>query len=544
MRAFVFFWVLCLAGAAAAAEYQWSVPVPSVISEETRAAPRAYLWVPPACERLRTLVLGQHNMLEEPLFESPVFREAMAKLGAAIVWVTPPLGGQEKFEAADAAHFEAMCKALAEVSGYEELVGVPVVPDGHSAMAEFPYLFAAALPQRTLAAVSLKGSWPDLTRAQPQAWIERFAASGVPLLFVSGEYEWAEERAGKVLAFRRQYPSSPFSMIADAGGGHFDHHDEMTRFIAGYIGHALEHRLDKDSNGRLRPVDAAREGWLVDRWRKDKAPRAAAVEVAGYRGEVRDTLWCFNQQQASDTERLQGAWAGRKAQLLGYQQNGETVPQVKGTHQQVTLEWLPDPAGDGATFHLDGCFLNEVPAGRPERWTGLKAGALVGHAAAGGPVTIRRICGPVAQLDERTFTLRFDRLGFDNEKRSNEIWFQAEHPGDAQYQRAVQQAVLHFPLRNREGRPQTISFEAIPDQKAGALQALKLKAASSAEARVQFYVREGPAEVAEDTLAFTPLPRRAKLPVTVTVVAWQWGRGLEPKLQTAEPVTRQFQILP
>jgi len=36
---------------------------------------------------------------------------------------------------------------------------------------------------------------------------------------------------------------------------------------------------------------------------------------------------------------------------------------------------------------------------------------------------------------------------------------------------------------------------------------------------------------------------RAKFPVKVTVVAWQYGRVLEPKLKTAEPVEQTFSIV-
>jgi len=28
----------------------------------------------------------------------------------------------------------------------------------------------------------------------------------------------------------------------------------------------------------------------------------------------------------------------------------------------------------------------------------------------------------------------------------------------------------------------------------------------------------------------------------VTVVAWQWGRGIEPKVKTASPVERMFLV--
>jgi hypothetical protein len=43
-------------------------------------------------------------------------------------------------------------------------------------------------------------------------------------------------------------------------------------------------------------------------------------------------------------------------------------------------------------------------------------------------------------------------------------------------------------------------------------------------------------------LKFTSLPPRTKFPVQVTVVAWQYGRAVEPKLQSAAPVERTFFI--
>ena len=526
-------------GVLRAAEYQWSVTVSSVVSGETKSPPRAFLWIPPTCQRVRAVVLAQHNMLEIPLLEHPEFRQAMAELSFAIVWITPPPGGAEKFVEEDATHFEAALRALADASGYGELAEAPVVPIGHSAMAEFPYLVAAHWPQRTLAAVSLKGSWPDLDRKPPQPWIERFAASGVPLLFVSGEYEWAEERAGRALAFRRQFPAAPLSMLADAGGGHFDHHAALTRFIAGYLRAAAEHRLGDHG---LLAIDATQWGWRVDRWHMDQAPRAAAAPVARYAGDSSQTYWCFDETQAQATERLQSAHARKQPQLLGYRQDGAVVPQVNGTHQQVTLAWRPEPDGDGLTFRLSGAFLDTVPEGRPERWTKLKAGAPIAHALGGGPVVIEPICGPVVKLTEDTFALRFDRVGFDNLRRSAEIWFQAVHPGDAQFKRAVQQALLRVPLRNTLGTPQTLRFDPIPDQKAGCVDPIPMHATSSAGAKVRFYVREGPAEVEGDHLKLSALPPRAKLPIPVTVVAWQWGRSTEPRLQSAEPVVHRFQV--
>jgi len=489
-------------------------------------------------------------MLEEGLLDHPLFRSALAELGFAAVWVTPAIDGVFHSDQGAGGHFETMLADLAAESGYAELAQAPVVPVGHSAMASYPYHFAAWNPGRTLAAISLKGNWPGNRGPGDPEWTGADVA-GVPLLFVSGEYEWADERAGKALAFRRDFPSVPFSMLADAGGGHFDLHDELVAYLADYLRKAARYRLPAapgplDQPVALRPIDAAHEGWLVDRWRQDKKPAASPAPVRDYKGDVGQAFWCFDEEQARSTERLQGAYAGRKAQLLGYREGRKIVEQNPKTHQQVTLKFTPEPEGDGLTFRLTGAFLDKVPEGRPMRWTGLPAGAPIKHAEDGGPVVIRRICGPVEKLSDDTFALRFDRLGFDNVKRSGEIWLLAEHPGDATFKRAVQQAVLRFPRRNTTGEAQTIEFPLIPDQRAGSAAPIALQATSSAGpgAKVRYYVRGGPAELDADgeTLRLTRIPPRAKLPVKVTVVAWQWGRASPPYRQTAEPVAQTFLV--
>ena len=53
---------------------------------------------------------------------------------------------------------------------------------------------------------------------------------------------------------------------------------------------------------------------------------------------------------------------------------------------------------------------------------------------------------------------------------------------------------------------------------------------------------DGPAEIAGSTLEPTTIPPRTKMPVKVTVTAYQWGRSTEPLVQSAEPVERTFLI--
>ncbi|MCY3018813.1 MAG: hypothetical protein NTW87_07270, partial [Planctomycetota bacterium] len=65
---------------------------------------------------------------------------------------------------------------------------------------------------------------------------------------------------------------------------------------------------------------------------------------------------------------------------------------------------------------------------------------------------------------------------------------------------------------------------------------MPLVATSDAGLPVSFFVVAGPAIVREKTLVFTPIPPRSRLPVTVTVAAWQWGRRGDAAVQMAEVV--------
>jgi hypothetical protein len=125
------------------------------------------------------------------------------------------------------------------------------------------------------------------------------------------------------------------------------------------------------------------------------------------------------------------------------------------------------------------------------------------------------------------------------DRRMGDIWLVASHPGDAKYRGTVEQALMKIPFRLNAGAEQTITFPEIPDQETGT-KLLALNATSSAGVPVYYYVREGPAEVDGDVLKFTAIPPRAKFPVKVTVVAWQYG--VPGKIKSAEPVTREFNL--
>ena len=106
---------------------------------------------------------------------------------------------------------------------------------------------------------------------------------------------------------------------------------------------------------------------------------------------------------------------------------------------------------------------------------------------------LERICGPVEQVDDTTFTVRFYRMGMYNPRRTSDIWLLASHPGDKHYKGAVQQVNLRIPYRLTEGKRQHILFPGLEDVKAGSA-SLPLIAVSDCGLPVYYYVKEGPAQ--------------------------------------------------
>lgn len=535
---------ICLLSLAAmqtgvAAEWQWSVTVDSVVSSETQDHPRAFLWIPSNCRRVRAVVVGQHNMEEETIFEHPKFRAAMAELGFAVVWVTPAWDLCFRFDQGAGKPFDEMMKSLAETSGYSELAMAPVVPIGHSAAASYPWNFAAWAPGRTLAALSVSGQWPYYKDSNTPEWGDR-TVDGVPGLVTMGEYEGGYNRAGQGAKERSEHPRTALSMLAEPAGEHFATSDAKVSFICLYLRKAAQYRLPVDWPINQAPVlnqiDPTRMGWLVHRGRDDGKPTAPAAPVGKYSGPEKDAFWVFDEELAKATEAFGALHAGKKLQLLGYVQKDGIVRQNPRQHVRVALKF--EPEADGLTFKLSGTFLDTAPYD----WRGLKQGEPITHAPDASKISINRICGPVERTGPDTFAIRFYRMGMNNLKRSNSICFIAHHPGDDQFRPMMLESELKFPLVNKEGTPQEITFDASESVRIGA-GPLPLTARSNAGQKVYYYVREGPAEIKGDQLSFSPVPPRSKFPMKVTVVAWQWGRSIEPKVRSAVPVERTISIV-
>lgn len=516
----------------AAAPWQWSVEIKELISEETNAHPSAYLWIPENCKQVRAVIIGQHNMTEETIFEHPEFRKNMGKLGIAEIWITPGIDQRWDVTKGTQQIFETMMKNLSEISGYTELEFAPVIPIGHSAMATYPWNFAAWNPERTLAVLSIHGDSPrtHLTgygRANLD-WGTR-TIEGIPSLMVMGEDEWWEDRLITSFDYRREYPNAPLSFLADAGHGHFDISDELIDYLSLFLKKTVEYRLPEhsslDAPIQLIPVEA-KNGWLADRWRKNEKPTAEAASYDKYKGDKNHAFWYFDKEMADATEKYYANERGKTEQYIGFEQKGKLITFNPKSHVRMSPSFQPE--ADGVTFHLKAVYTDTLRNEYSKE-----------HST--HPIRMSRICGPVEVVNDTTFTVRFYRMGLDNPKRTGGICLMASVKQDHKYRSAVQQVEIRIPYRNKEGISQRIIFPKLSDVKAS-VKKISLNGTADSGLPVYYYVKEGPAEIKGDKLVLTKIPSRAKFPVKVPVVAWQYGRSGEPKVQTAEAVEQSFYI--
>jgi len=156
-------------------------------------------------------------------------------------------------------------------------------------------------------------------------------------------------------------------------------------------------------------------------------------------------------------------------------------------------------------------------------------------AQAPGEASLEWLCGCVEPLGNGRLRMALDRTW------PSPIYVAVRHPGTDTIRAVVQPGQISRDGHSA-GTPQKITFDPIPDVKAGT-KSIRLAAKSSAGLPVQFFVRVGPAVVEGEELVFTPIPPRSRLPLTVTVAAWQWGRGGAVPVQTASVTEQTFNII-
>jgi hypothetical protein len=510
--------------------YQWSVKLDGFVSDETRDNPDAFLWIPDNCMQVKAILVSQQNMCEETLFDHPRFRETMTDLDFAIIWIVPGIDHQWDVRNGCQEVFDKMLADLANVSGYQEIEHAPLVPFGHSAMATFPWNFAAWNPERTLAVLSYKGDAPrtNLTGygRENLEWGRTRDIDGIPGLMIEGEYEWWEARVNPALAFRMMYPESCVSFLCDRGQGHFDVSDKVVDYIALFLRKAARYRLPENQ-----PLDKPTElikldpqsGWLAERWRENRQKRARPAAYPDYNGNRHDAFWYFDKEMAEATENYYKEIPNRKEQHISFLSEGKWLDFKEDSHSQY--EFTPDITDD-LTFnisaiHSDARHLNPIQDHSRRK------------------IQIQKVNGPIEKVNDSTFRVSFYRTGFNNIKRTGGVCLVAQSEEDNEYKSAVQQIYLKIPFPLTCGERQYILFPGLSDV-AKETESVTLNAVSDKGLNVFYHVKEGPAEIEGNKLNFTKIPPRASFPLKVTVVAWQYG--IKGKVQTAEAVERSFYI--
>lgn len=550
--------------------WQWSVPVKGAINSQGQ--PRAYMWIPTSCTKVRAMMLAQNNMEEFSIVENQQLRDSLESVGMGAIWVSPTF--MQIFNAMEGGRgiVLQMLADLAEESGYAELANVPLIPIGHSATANFPFAFSAAFPERTLCGVSVSGTFPyDYGNMFAPNTECGNTSDYIPHLTTMGEFEGAGDNSSslnKVFNRRSAHPHTPMSMLPVAGEYHFATSQEKTNFIAYYIKKSAYYRLAQDATATtlatLTPIDPATSGWLVDRWRKNMLPRYPAAPAASYTGKKaligsagEENFWCFDEDMARRIETYQGKHFRKTPCLIAYNQS--TTPRVVGAqvaqnnnHVQCRLAFIP--LNDSLDFELSSSFLTTIPAvsGRCAGWmsttdpttgavTNGVVGATIGYPADNSLSVIDRTIGPIAKLGKdpvtgiTKFRMSLERgLGATATNYAQYFVFSVAHPGDAIYKSSVLQADMSVSVYNTTGLAQTITFPQIANVST-ILNPITLNATSNLGMPVQYFVREGPAKIENGKVVFTTIPQGAKLPIKVTVVAWQWGRNADLAARMTAP---------
>ncbi|MCM1311827.1 MAG: hypothetical protein NC206_08070 [Bacteroides sp.] len=527
IRAILIAMLLLLCPQAKSAEYNDPLQYQWVIGMDNGTDSEAFLWIPPACERLNALVFSQQNMTEETLFGNRLFLRRMEEAGVGILWFAPGLWQQWNVQDGCQEQFYRILHRLADVSGYVELDSVPIVPIGHSAMATFPWNFGAWNKERTLCIISYKGDAPRTNLCgygrENLEWGRNRNIDGVPGLMIMGEYEWWDLRLTPAHGFRMWYPNSLISFLCDAERGHFDLCDETADYVGLFIQKALDYR-------RQRANGTATEGWYAQRWGRDdgfmpvSASRPKPAPCSEYQGDEHIAFWYFDKEMAETAEKRYAHSAGKKMQYVSFMQNGQVCHYNPDSHVKLNPQFMPD--ADGITFHLKAVCVDSTNSRLSDE-----------HAQ--GTASIQRICGPVETINDTTFRLAFYHTGMSHPRYTHTITMFAEMNGDEQYKTAVREVSIRIPERITDGREQTISLKKMNRQLRQGSKTT-LRAESSSGLPVRYYVKCGAAHIENgNKLVMDRIPPRAKLPMRVTVVAWQYG--ISGKWNTAEPVEIDFE---
>lgn len=501
-----------------AAVFQYCIPV-----RTDKGGSQAFLWIPPAAKQVRGLVMAGMTLMEREFVKDTVLRRACAEEQLAIVFLKCGLS---------AADVPKVLDDFARASGYEELSDAPLFFVGHSAGGPQAKDCAIKFADRCFGIVQYRGGVPGGTNAVPPGlpalmMLGQFDEFGGTMRNEAGRETWEGGRDA-LAAFRAANDRNLGSVVVEPGAGHFAWSERNAAYLAMFIRKAAQARIGQNS---LRTIDP-RSGWLSDLAINRAGPFPPSPHDQ-FTGPRTNAAWHFEREMAEATVAYHAGLSGRKDQFIRW---SDPVWVDAGARFFFTkLQWV----GDGQTFEVNPAYAEKYPGlhdGKGPRWA--DAGQPAGHSSA--PIVVKPVGGPVTVVGTNRLRIQFDALAPATE--GGRVTFMASSAGDAQYRYTEQVGMMPRGFNGfRSGQPQRIAFDPLPALKPDSAP-VRLSASSDAGLPVEFYVANGPAVVENGFLKIAELPARARFPITVKVVAWQFGRGLEPLVQTAPPVEQTVLI--
>lgn len=521
----------CLCASARAAVFQYSVAIKTIDGKDATA----YLWIPPKADRIRGVLIGGQILMEEKFAQDPLIRDACAAEKLAIIFMAPHPDGIFDYQTKPSGELlQKVLDDLASASGYKEIAVAPLLPYGHSVGTIFASHVVYWKPDRCFGALLLKGGI-YIPEGQPPA-----ALLGVPILAIKGQFEefgpgpsgvlrdfedreaaWKSMRV-TLLKLRATDDRYLLSLVVEPGASHFAWSSTVAPHVASFIRQAAEQRIpdwpiDAKTPVQCRTVEPA-SGALTDSQIGTSAVPAAPC--AEFKGDRKRAFWHLNLDLARGSDTIHQTIGQRKPQFVTFADTANGKPILVGHDLRLKLpvNWTgPD------TFKVAGVFLDHAPDKYP------KADGPVGHAP--GPILFRAFAGAIEPAGPDTFRVSLNGIG---RLRADILAF---HDGDSAYRHAEQQGRISLPEKLTLGRAQSIKFPRIGEIHAG-VPPIALTATSDAGLKVRYYVESGPAVLDGDAIKLEQIPARASYPLTIKIVAYQYGSAIEPFVKTAEPITQ------
>jgi hypothetical protein len=467
-------------------------------------------------------------------------RKVCAENQLAIVWCPQsfmnwgkPKPGQKKMSeeyTTTVGFLQSLLDELAKTSSYNEIATAPWLPMGESGHLLMVDSLVEEKPEHCIAAIFIKNN-----HVQPKN-------RTVPTLVAYGSaQEWSQDKSDirtnwnnidaaykTVLNYRTQFPDWALSYVIDGHSGHFDVSEELALYFAHYIDLMAKARLPTETNGPLKKI-IFENGFVADL----PVPGHENQPVLAYteaQAEQRTKPWYADKisaQKGQSVARIN--WKAETQFPIYLDSLGRELPHTFNGIVSIDKVAMEE---DEITFEVPRKMATEIPQGFTNAGEPLPTTP--------GLPDVLWLSGPLEPLGHGRFRIALDRTW----PYGTATYLALRKEGDEKIRTVVQPAGIEIKkLKNSEGKNQKITFAPIADVPVTAT-TVPLSATSDSSLPVLFYVSSGPAIIENGKLIFTGVPPRTKLPLAVTVCAWQWGSSREPKIKTADVVSQTFYLLP